>query len=95
MWDSGVKVMSDVGASNFVVKEVNGTPWIQFVVWAINCVEGTLDEVVIIVGKVWDIDVCVLEPLLYCVERMNMRRHCHDSRQPSNIAVRLSQTYQV
>ena len=62
MWDSGVEVMSDVSASNFVVKEVNGTPWIQFVVWAINCVEGTLDEVVIIIGKVWDIDVCVLEP---------------------------------
>ena len=63
MWDGRIKVMGDVSASNFVVKEVNGTPWIQFVVWTVNCVEGTLDEVVIIIGKVWDIDVSVLEPL--------------------------------
>ena len=78
--------MGDVSASNFVVKEVNGTPWIQFVVWAVNCVEGTLDEVVVIIGKVWDIDVSVLEPTLIfmkrliSVKRMNVRRHSHDHR---------------
>ncbi len=61
--------MGDVSASNFVVKEVNGTPWIQFVVWAVNCVEGTPDEVVIIIGKVRDIDVSVLEPTLIFMKR--------------------------
>jgi uncharacterized protein (DUF983 family) len=65
MWDSGIKVMGNVGTSNFVVKEVNDPPWVHFVVWAINCVEGTLDEVVIFIGKVWDINVGVLEPRFY------------------------------
>lgn len=66
MWDSGIEVMGNVSTSNFVVEEVNGSPWVQFVVWAVNCVEGTLHEVVIFIGKVWDINVGVLEPSFFC-----------------------------
>jgi len=69
MWDSGIEVMGDVSASNFVVEEVNGSPWIQFVVWAIDCVEGTPDEVVVVIGKVWNVNVGVLEPVVF-------RREC-------------------
>ncbi len=64
--------MGDVSASNFVVEEVNNTPWVQFVIWAVDCVEGTLDEVVIVIGKVWDINVSVLEPILIYMKRMEI-----------------------
>ena len=66
--------MGDVSASNFVMEEVNGSPWVQFVVWAIDCVEGTPDEVVVVIGKVWNINVGVLEPIVFRREYMNMRR---------------------
>lgn len=55
--------MSDVSASNLVVEEVNDTPWVQFVVWAVDGVECSLDKVVVIVGEVWDVHVSVLEPV--------------------------------
>ena len=64
VWDSGIEVMSHVGTSNFVVKEVNESPWIHFVVWTVNCVESTLHEVMIVIGKVWDINISMLEPIL-------------------------------
>lgn len=56
--------MGNVGASNFVMKEVNESPRVQFVVGAVNCVKSTLDEVVIILGEVWDINISVLKPII-------------------------------
>jgi len=37
-------------------------------------VEGTPDEVVVVIGKVWNINVGVLEPIVFRREYMNMRR---------------------
>jgi hypothetical protein len=57
--------MGNMGASNFVVEEVDESPRIHFVIWAVDCVEGTLDEVVICIGKVWDVNIGVLEPVYF------------------------------
>ena len=54
--------MSDMSRSNLVVEEINNTPWIQFVVWTVNAMQGTLHETVVFVGIVRDVDVGVLEP---------------------------------
>ena len=59
-----IEVMCNVCCTNFVVKEVNGTPRIKFVIRTINCVEGTLDEVVVTISKMWNIYICVLEPVI-------------------------------
>ena len=56
--------MRNVSCANFVVKEVNGSPRIKFVIRTINCMEGTLDEVVVTISKMWNIYICVLEPVI-------------------------------
>ena len=56
--------MSDMSTSNFVMEEVDGTPWVQFVVWAVKGVECSPDKVVVIVGEVWNVNVSVLEPVV-------------------------------
>mmetsp|Transcript_38635 Transcript_38635/g.81240 ORF Transcript_38635/g.81240 Transcript_38635/m.81240 type:complete len:443 (+) Transcript_38635:349-1677(+) len=65
MGDSRVKMVCHMGGSNFVVEEVNGTPGVEFVVGTVDGVEGAPDEVVVIVGEVWHINIRVLKP---CVE---------------------------
>ena len=57
-----IKMMSNMRRSNFVMKKVDHTPWIEFVVGAIYCMKGPFYIVVIIVGEVGDINISVLKP---------------------------------
>jgi ethanolamine utilization microcompartment shell protein EutS len=62
MRNGTVKVMSYMSASDFVVEEIDKTPGVKFVVGTVDCVECSLDEVVVVVGEVWNVNVGVLEP---------------------------------
>ena len=62
MRNGRIKMMSHMRGSNFVMKKVDHTPWIQFVVWTIDCVESPFYVVVIIVGEMGDINISVLKP---------------------------------
>ena len=62
--DGRIEVMCHMGGSNFVMKEVDGAPWIEFVVGTVDGVESALDEVVVAIGEVWDINVSVLKPVI-------------------------------
>lgn len=74
MRDGTIEVMGDVRRSNFVVKEVDYSPRVKFVVGPVDCVEGALDEVVIIVGEMRYICVSVLEPAV------SRKKHCKKTR---------------
>lgn len=62
MRNGAVKVMSYMSASDFVVEEIDKTPGVKFIVGTVDSVECSLDEVVVVVGEVWDVNVGVLEP---------------------------------
>lgn len=55
-------MMGYMSGSNLVVKEVNGTPGVKFVVGTIDCVEGSPDKVVVGILEVRNIDIRVLKP---------------------------------
>ena len=61
--DTRVKVMSDVRRTNLVVQKVNETPRVELVVRSVNGMEDSLDVRVILLAKVRDVRVCVLEPM--------------------------------
>jgi hypothetical protein len=63
MRNGGIEMMGDVGRSNLVMQEINRTPRIHFIVGTINGVQGSLDKVVVVFGKVRNVDICVLKPL--------------------------------
>ena len=56
--------------TNLVVQKVNDPPWIQFVVGTIDGMQSALDKVVVVGGKVRNIDIRVLKP----VKDTNRRR---------------------
>jgi hypothetical protein len=60
--DGRVEMVGYMSRSDFVVQKVNETPGIQFVVGTIDSVEGSLDEVVVVLRKMGNIHVGVLEP---------------------------------
>ena len=55
--------MSDVRRTNLVVQKVNETPRVELVVRSVNGMEDSLDVRVILLAKVRDVRVCVLEPM--------------------------------
>ena len=55
-------MMGHMSGSNLVMKEVNGTPGVKFVVGTIDCVEGSPDKVVVGILEVGNIDIRVLKP---------------------------------
>ena len=57
-------MVRNVCCANLVVQEVNESKGIEFVVRTIDCVQCTLHERVVVVGKVWYVDVRVLEPMI-------------------------------
>ncbi len=57
-----IKVVRDMGRANFVMEEVNKTPRVEFVVRTINCMECASNKVVVIVSKMWNINVSMLKP---------------------------------
>jgi hypothetical protein len=63
--DSGIKMVGDMGSSDFVVQEVNESPWIHLVVGAVNCVQSTLNEAVVVFRKMRHIDIRMLEPIIF------------------------------
>jgi len=48
VWNRRIKVVSHVRRSNFMVQKVNNPPRVQFIVGAIDCMQGALDEVVVV-----------------------------------------------
>ena len=56
-------MVRDVCGTNLVVQEVDESPRVELVVRAIDCVQSTLDERVVVGGKVGNIDIRVLEPI--------------------------------
>lgn len=49
-------------SANLVVKEVDDSPWVQLVVWSIDCMKRTLHEVVVVFRKMRYIHIRVLQP---------------------------------
>lgn len=58
-------MVGDVGSSDFVVQEVNEPPWVQLVIRAVNCVQSTLNKVVVFFRKMGHIDFGMLEPIFF------------------------------
>lgn len=52
-------------SSDSVVQEINDSPWVQLVIGAVNCVQSTLNEAVVVFRKMGHIDVRMLEPILF------------------------------
>jgi hypothetical protein len=55
-------MMGYMSRTNLMVKEINKSPGVKFVVWAINGVKGSLDKVVIVFSEVWNVYISVLKP---------------------------------
>ena len=48
MRDGGIEMVGDMGSSDFVVQEVNESPWVHLVIRAVNCVQSTLNKAVVV-----------------------------------------------
>lgn len=55
-------MVGNVRGTNLVVQKVDESKRIELVVGAVDCVQGTLHIGVVVMGKVRNIDVRVLEP---------------------------------
>lgn len=62
MRNGGIEMVGHVCGSNFVMQKVNQTPRIELVVRAIDRVQGPLNVGVVVVGKMGNIDIRVLQP---------------------------------
>lgn len=78
MGDRRIKVVGHVGGADFVMQKVNDSPWVELVVGSINGVKSTLDKVVVVLGKVWDVNVGVLQPLTRRNEQEKLERAKND-----------------
>ena len=63
-----IEMVGNVRSTNLVVQKVNESPRIELVVGAIDCVQGTLYVGVVVMGKVRNIDVRVLEPAKFEID---------------------------
>jgi len=57
-------MVRNVCCANLVVQEVDESKGVEFVVGTIDCVQCTLHERVVVVGKVRYVDIRVLEPVI-------------------------------
>ena len=54
-----------MGSPDFVVQEVNESPWVHLVIGAVNCVQSTLNKAVVVFRKMGHIDVRMLKPIFF------------------------------
>ena len=73
MWDSRIEMMCNMRRANLVMEEVDDTPWIELVVGTVDGVERPLHKVMIVIRKMWYINICVLKPVIFhCPREMRM-----------------------
>ncbi len=68
MWDSRIEIMCNMRRANLVMEEVDDTPWIELVVGTVDGVERPLHKVMIVIRKMWYINICVLKPVIFIVQ---------------------------
>ena len=68
-----------MGGTNLVVKKVNCSPRVKFVIRAVDSVKSTLDKVVVVVSEVWHINVSVLKPGLREANMNGVRLYSRDN----------------
>jgi hypothetical protein len=60
--DGRIEVVCDVGSTNLMVQEVNGTKRVHLIVGSVNRVQRSLDIGMVFIRKVRNIDIGMLEP---------------------------------
>ena len=62
VWDGTIEVMRDVRRPDFVMEKVDDSPRIELVIWPIDGMKRPLHICVILVVKVGNVSVGVLQP---------------------------------
>ena len=57
MWDSSIHVVRDVCTADAMVQKIKNET-----IWSVNCHKGSLDPRPLVVVKVWNVHVSMLEP---------------------------------
>lgn len=82
MRDSGIEMVSYMCGPDFVMKEINNTPRVKFVVGTVNGVKGSFDIVMVIIGEMGYINISMLKP--------TCRTRTCKSYSESNVAIKSS-----
>ena len=69
-----IEMVGNVRGTNLVVQKVNESPRIKLVVGAIDRVQGTLYVGVVVMGKVRNVDIRVLEPTKFAINNKSISK---------------------